>query len=105
MQQLRTFWWVFALRGGFAVLFAALLAFSRSLLGTIFFDPVLLVFLSLLLGFFVLGNGLILGVAAIYSLEHHLRLWRLLFTECFFAILIGLWIALSLRTTSHSLAQ
>jgi uncharacterized membrane protein HdeD (DUF308 family) len=104
MQDLRMFWWVFAFRGGFALLFAALLYFTTGLLGTIFFDPVMLVSLSLLLGFFILANGLLLGVAAVFSREHHLRLWYLLSSESVVAIALGAYITSSLMMTSHSLA-
>ncbi len=104
MQDLRMFWWVFAFRGGFALLFAALLYFACGLLGTVFFDPVMLVSLSLILGFFILANGLLLGVAAIFSREHHLRLWYLLSSESLVAIVLGAYISASLMITSHTLA-
>ena len=46
MKELRMLWWAFAIRGGGAVLFSGILFYSGSLLGTIFFDPVMLVFLA-----------------------------------------------------------
>lgn len=104
MTDLRAFWWLFAFRGAFAILFAALLAFAGSLLGTIFFDPIMLVYFSLLLGFFVLGNGILLVIGAIYSLEHHVRFWWMMLGESILALALGAYIAASLRTTSHSLA-
>jgi len=69
LRQIAKFWWVFAVRGGYAVLFALALAFASGLMGTIFFDPVLLVFLSMLLGVFVLGNGILLGITIGLSLR------------------------------------
>ena len=107
MKDMGMFWWVFALRGGFALLFAGILYGSGNLLGTIFFDPVMLVFLSLLLGSYVLGNGLLLGVAGGFAIEHHLRhlrLWWLLLGECGFAVLLAGYIGFSLLITAQSLA-
>jgi hypothetical protein len=86
--ELRLFWWFFALRGGFAALFACFLLSVGSLLGTIFFDPVMLVFLGLLLGFYVMGNGLLLGVAGGFAAEHRLHIWGLILGECAFAVIL-----------------
>ena len=51
----RYVWWFFAVRGGLAVVFAVVLFLASSFLGIFFFDPVTLVYLSLLLGSFVLS--------------------------------------------------
>ncbi len=104
MNDLAMFWWVFALRGGFALLFSGILYFAGSLLGTIFFDPVTLVFLSLLLGSYVLGNALLLGVAGGFAIEHHRHFGWLLLGECCFAIVLAGYIGHSLLITAHSLA-
>jgi uncharacterized membrane protein HdeD (DUF308 family) len=104
LRQLAKFWWVFAVRGGSAMLFGLALAFAGSLLGTIFFDPVVLIFLSLLLGVFVLGNGILLGVAAGFAAEHRLRLGWLLAAECLFAVALGVYIGASLRINPQTLA-
>ena len=90
------FWWVFAVRGGLAVVFAAVLFFASSFLGLFFFDRVTLIYLSLLLGSFVLGNGLLLAVAAGFSFEHQLHLWWLMLCESCFALLLGVYIGISL---------
>jgi uncharacterized membrane protein HdeD (DUF308 family) len=103
-QNLRLCWWVFAVRGGLAIVFAVVLFLASSFLGIFFFDPVTLVYLSLLLGSFVLGNGLLLGVAAGFSFEHHLHLWWLTLCEGCFALLLGVYIGISLMLTSQSLA-
>lgn len=66
IQDLRLCWWSFAVRGGLAVIFAVVLFLVSSFFGIFFFDPVALVYLSLLLGSFVLGNGLLLAVAAFF---------------------------------------
>jgi uncharacterized membrane protein HdeD (DUF308 family) len=73
-------------------------------LGIFFFDPVTLVYLSLLLGSFVLGNGLLLAVAAFFSFEHRLHIWWLVMCESGFAILLGVYIGISLLLTPQSLA-
>jgi len=104
MKQMAMFWWVFALRGGFALLFAGILFCAASLLGTIFFDPVMLVVLSLLLGSYVLGNAILLGVAGGFAIEHHRPLGWLLLGECGFAVLLAGYIGLSLLITADSLA-
>jgi len=104
LRQIAKFWWVFAVRGGYAVLFALALAFASGLMGTIFFDPVLLVFLSMLLGVFVLGNGILLGVAAGFAAEQRLRVGILLAAEALFAIALGITIGLSLRINPQTLA-
>ncbi len=104
MKDLSMFWWVFALRGGFALLFSGILYFAGSLLGTIFFDPVTLVFLSLLLGSYILGNALLLGVAGGFSIDHHRSLGWLMLAECAFAIVLAGYIGHSLLVTSYSLA-
>ncbi len=52
LQDLKMFWWAFAVRGGLAVVFAVVLFLASSFLGIFFFDPVTLVYLSLLLGSF-----------------------------------------------------
>jgi len=103
-QNLRLCWWVFAVRGSLAVVFAVVLFLASSFLGIFFFDPVTLVYLSLLLGSFVLGNGLLLGVAAGFSFEHRLHLWWLALCESCFALLLGIYIAISLMLTPQSLA-
>jgi hypothetical protein len=41
-------WWIFAVRGGLAVVFAVVLFLISIFLGIFFFDPVTLVYLSLL---------------------------------------------------------
>jgi uncharacterized membrane protein HdeD (DUF308 family) len=104
IQDLRLCWWSFTLRGGLAIVFAVVLFLASSFLGIFFFDPVTLVYLSLLLGSFVLGNGLLLGVAAFFSYEHRLHIWWLLLCESGFTILLGVYIAISFLLTPQSLA-
>jgi tryptophan-rich sensory protein len=82
IDRLDVFWWVFAVRGGFAALFALLLLYAASLLGSIFFDPVMFVFMGLLLGFYILGNGVLLGVAARVAYKNHRHIAGLLLSEC-----------------------
>jgi uncharacterized membrane protein HdeD (DUF308 family) len=103
-QPLRLCWWIFAVRGGLAIVFAVVLFLVSSFLGIFFFDPVTLVYLSLLLGSFVLSNGLLLGVAAGFAYEHRLPLWWLTLCESCFALLLGIYIGISLMLTSQSLA-
>jgi uncharacterized membrane protein HdeD (DUF308 family) len=97
-------WWIFAVRGGLAVVFAAVLFLASSFLGIFFFDPVTLVYMSLLLGSYVLSNGLLLGVAAGFAFEHRVHLWWLALCESCFAVLLGIYIGISLMLTSRSLA-
>ena len=104
LQNLRMFWWTFAVRGGLAVVFAVILFLASSFLGIFFFDPVTLVYLSLLLGSFVLGNALLLGVATGYAWEHQLHLWWLTLCESCFELLLGVYIGVSLLMTPQSLA-
>lgn len=104
IRDLRLCWWSFAVRGGLAVVFAVVLFLVSSFLGIFFFDPVALVYLSLLLGSFVLGNGLLLAVAGFFSLEHRLHIWWLILCESGFALLLGVYIAVSLLLTRESLA-
>ena len=104
IQDLRMFWWAFAVRGGLALVFAVVLFLASSFLGIFFFDPVTLVYLSLLLGSFVLGNGLLLGVASGFAFEHHLRLRWLTLCECCFELLLGVYIGISMLMTPQSLA-
>jgi hypothetical protein len=104
MGQIDIFWWAFGIRGGFAILFAGVLAFSGNLLGSIFFDPVTLVLLSLLLGFYVLVNAVLLGAGAGFALQHRLSLGWLLAAESCFAFLLGVYISFSLLITAHSIA-
>jgi uncharacterized membrane protein HdeD (DUF308 family) len=104
LQDLRLCWWSFAVRGGLAIVFAVVLFLASSFLGIFFFDPVTMVYMSLLLGSFVLGNGLLLGVAAGFSFEHHLHLWWLILCEAGFALLLGIYIGISLMLTAQSLA-
>jgi uncharacterized membrane protein HdeD (DUF308 family) len=104
VSNVRMFWWVFAVRGGLAIVFAIVLFLASSFLGIFFFDPVTLVYMSLLLGFYVLGNGLLLGVAAGFGFEHHLHLWWLALGESCFELLLGVYIGISLMMTPESLA-
>ena len=104
MTKLGMFWWAFAARGGAAVLFSAFLFYAGGFFGTIFFDPIMLVVLAMMLGFYILGNGVLLGVASGYAAEHHVGLWRLLLAECIFAIALGTYIGFSLLLSSESLA-
>jgi uncharacterized membrane protein HdeD (DUF308 family) len=104
IQDLQLCWWSFALRGGLAIVFAVVLFLASSFLGIFFFDPVTLVYLSLLLGSFVLGNGLLLGVAAFFSFEHRLHIWWLLLCESGFTISLGVYIGISFLLTPQSLA-
>src|ERR1700733_16212551 len=103
-HQLALCWWIFAVRGGLAVVFAVVLFLTSIFLGIFFFDPVSLVYLSLLLGSFVLSNGLLLGVAAGFAYEHRLHLWWLALGEGCFALFLGVYIGISLMLTSQSLA-
>src|SRR5271155_3393751 len=84
VRDLRLFWWMFAVRGGLAIIFAVVLFLASIFLGIFFFDPVTLVYMSLLLGSFVLGNGLLLGVATGFAVEHHLHFWWVTASECDF---------------------
>ena len=104
MDRIDIFWWAFGIRGGFAVLFAAVLAFSGNLLGSLFFDPVMLVLLSLLLGFYVFANAVLLGVGAGFALQHRLILGWLLGAESCFAFFLGAYISFSLLITPQSIA-
>jgi uncharacterized membrane protein HdeD (DUF308 family) len=104
IQDLQLCWWSYAVRGGLAIVFAAVLFFASSFLGIFFFDRVTLIYLSLLLGSFVLGNGLLLGVAAFFSFEHRLHVWWLLLCESVFTILLGVYIGMSFLLTPQSLA-
>jgi len=85
-------------------LFAGLLAFSGNLLGSLFFDPVMLVLLSLLLGFYVFANAVLLGVGAAFAVKHRLALGWMLAAESCFALLLGAYISFSLLMTSQSIA-
>jgi len=104
IQDLRMCWWSFAVRGGLAIVFAVVLFLASSFLGIFFFDPVTLVYVSLLLGSFVLGNGLLLAVAAFFSFEHHLQVWWLSLCESCFASLLGVYIGVSLLLTPQTFA-
>jgi uncharacterized membrane protein HdeD (DUF308 family) len=104
VAAVRMFWWVFAVRGGLAIVFAIVLFLASSFLGIFFFDPVTLVYMSLLLGSYVLGNGLLLGVAAGFGFEHECHLWWLALCESCFALLLGVYIGISLMMTPESLA-
>ena len=104
VTDLRMCWWVFAVRGGLAVIFALVLFLASIFLGLFFFDPVAMVYMSLLLGSFVLGNGLLLGVAAGFAHEHRLHVWWSILCEGCFALLLGIFIGISLMLTARSLA-
>src|ERR1700761_3770756 len=104
IQDLRSCWWSFAVRGGLAVVFAVVLFFVSSFLGIFSFDPVTLVYLSLLLGSFVLGNGLLQCVAAVYAFEHRLLLRWLSLCESCFELFLGIYIGVSMLLTKESLA-
>jgi uncharacterized membrane protein HdeD (DUF308 family) len=104
IQDLRMFWWMFAVRGGLAAVFAIILFLASSFLGIFFFDPVTLVYMSLLLGSFVLGNGLLLAVATGFAFEHQLHLRWLTLCESCFELLLGVYIGISLLMTPQSLA-
>jgi uncharacterized membrane protein HdeD (DUF308 family) len=99
MKELGMFWWTFAVRGGLAVLFSGVLFFSGNLFGTIFFDPIMIVILAVLLGFYVLAKAILLGVAAGYAVEHHIRLWRALFADCLLTTALGVYIGFSARVS------
>src|SRR5580698_6894702 len=99
VAAVRMFWWVFAVRGGLAIVFAIVLFLASSFLGIFFFDPVTLVYMSLLLGSYVLGNGLLLGVAAGFAYEHRLHLWWLTLFESGFALMLAGYIGFSLLMT------
>ena len=73
-------------------------------MGIFFFDPVTLVTMSLLLGSFVLGNGLLLGISAFFAYEHRLHLWWLMLTEACVALLLGAYIGITLMMTARSFA-
>jgi uncharacterized membrane protein HdeD (DUF308 family) len=104
ITDVRMFWWAFAVRGGLALVFAFVLFFVSAFLGIFSFDPVTLVYLSLLLGSFVLGNGLLQGVATVFAFEHHLHLRWLTLCESCFELLLGIFIGVSLMLTRESLA-
>ena len=103
-ETLREFWWFYALSGGFAMLFATVLLLSSALLGTLFLDPVMLVILSVLLGFYVVIRGVLLGVAAAFSAEHCLGFVGVLVPEAVFATGLGLYLAVSLFLTNQTFA-
>src|ERR1700753_2807879 len=104
IQVLQLCWWSFAVRGGLAVVFALVLFLASSFLGIFFFDPVTLVYLSLLLGSVALCHGMLLGVAACFSWEHRMHVWWVVMAESVFAILLGIYIGVSLLLTPQSLA-
>ena len=102
--DLRMCWWSFAVRGALAVVFAVVLFLASSFLGIFFFDPVTLVYMSLLLGSFVLGNGLLLSVAGFFAWEHRMHVWWVVLCEGIFALLLGIYIGVSLLLTPQSFA-
>lgn len=104
MKELGMFWWAFAVRGGGAILFAGILFYSGSLFGTIFFDPIMFVALALILGFYILSNGILLGVASGYAAEHQVGIWRLLLAECIFDTALGTYVGLTLLLSPESFA-
>ncbi|MGC2404349.1 MAG: DUF308 domain-containing protein [Acidobacteriaceae bacterium] len=103
-RDLRMCWWSFAVRGALAIVFAVVLFLASSFLGIFFFDPVTLVYMSLLLGSFVLSNGLLLAVAAFFSWEHHMHVWWVVLCESIFTLLLGIYIGVSLLLTPQSFA-
>jgi len=104
LQSLGTFWWVFALRGAFALLFCIVLFVAGSLFRVMFLDPFIITLLGLLLGFYVMGNGLLLGVASIVARDHGLRHQGMLLTEAAIVIALGVYIGFTLLLTPQSLA-
>ncbi len=62
------------------------------------------ILLAIMLGFYILGNGVLLGIASGYAAEHQVGIWRLLLAEAIFAIALGTYIALSLLLSPKSLA-
>ncbi len=104
IEHVGTFWWVFALRGCFAALFSAVLFTAGNLFLAVYFDPVVLPLLGLFLGFYVMGNGLLLGVAAIVADDHEHHLWWLLLAESIVALALGVYIGFTLLLTPQSLA-
>ena len=104
MKKLGMFWWAFAARGGGAILFSGILFYAGSLFGSIFFDPIMFVFLGIILGFYILSNGILLGVASGYAAEHQVGIWRLLLAECIFDTALGTYVGLTLLLSSESLA-
>ncbi|ADW71365.1 hypothetical protein AciX9_4415 (plasmid) [Granulicella tundricola MP5ACTX9] len=104
MKELGMFWWAFAVRGGGAILFAGFLLYSGSFFGTIFFDPIMFVVLALVLGFYILSNGILLGVASGYAAEHQVDIWQFLLAECIFDTALGTYVGLTLLLSSESLA-
>jgi uncharacterized membrane protein HdeD (DUF308 family) len=103
-RDVRMCWWSFAVRGALAIVFALVLFLASAFLGIFFFDPVTLVYMSLLLGSFVLGNGLLLGVAAFFSWEHRMHVWWVVLCESVFTVLLGVYIGVSLLLTPQSFA-
>lgn len=103
LQPLGVFWWVFALRGGFALLFACVLFAAGSLFRVFFLDPVLITLLGLLLGFYVMGNGLLLGVASLVARDHALPHRLMLIAESLVVIALGVYIGFTLLLTPQSL--
>lgn len=104
MKELGMFWWAFAVRGGGAILFACFLFYSGSFFGTIFFDPIMFVMLALILGFYILSNGILLGVASGFAAEHQVGIWRLLLAECIFDTALGTYVGLTIVLSTESLA-
>jgi uncharacterized membrane protein HdeD (DUF308 family) len=104
VKELGLFWWVLALRGGFALLFSGALIMAGSLFQPIFHDPILLKQMGLLLGFYVMGIGMILTVAAVVADDNNLDVWWVLFCESGCVILLGLYISITLLFTPRSFA-
>ena len=96
------FWWILALRGAFSLLFGIVLLVTKLLLGTIFFDPILSVLVSLFLGFYVVANGILFVCAARLSFERQQRIWLPLSIHAVVAILVGFCIAELLMLTRRS---
>jgi uncharacterized membrane protein HdeD (DUF308 family) len=104
VKELGLFWWVFALRGGFALLFSGALIMAESLFQPFFHDPILLKQMGLLLGFYVMGIGMILTVAAVVADDNNLDAWWVLLCESGSVILLGLYISITLLFTPRSFA-
>lgn len=90
ISELPRLWWMYSIRGLLTITFSAICFFLSSSMTTLLLRPAGFILLQVLFSFYVIATGFILLTGALYGFDAKLRHRRVLLTDAFINLGIGI---------------